>query len=88
MYDTAADVLAEHTTLTYKYLSPYLYDLLDALITAQAAPEEAEQKLSVLATTLAGRLRSLAAKVQECRSVPDQNQLRAALREYESTLEK
>ncbi|XP_052867821.1 tetratricopeptide repeat protein 30 homolog [Anopheles cruzii] len=88
MYDTAADILAEHTHLTYKYLSPYLYDLLDALITAQSTPEEAEQKLGTLANSIGGRLRSLAAKVQECRSATDQNALRVALREYEDALER
>ncbi|XP_035894759.1 tetratricopeptide repeat protein 30 homolog [Anopheles stephensi] len=87
MYDTAADILAEHTHLTYKYLSPYLYDLLDALITAQSTPEEAEQKLGTLASSIGGRLRALAAKVQECRSATDQNALRMALREYEGALE-
>ncbi|XP_058116473.1 tetratricopeptide repeat protein 30 homolog [Anopheles ziemanni] len=87
MYDTAADILAEHTHLTYKYLSPYLYDLLDALITAQSTSEEAEQKLGTLANSIGGRLRALAAKVQECRSATDQNALRMALREYEGALE-
>lgn len=87
MYDAAADILAEHTHLTYKYLSPYLYDLLDAIITAQTSREDAEQKLGVLATSLSGRLRSLAGRVQECRSSSDANALRIALREYESALE-
>lgn len=32
-YDLAADVLAENAHLTYKYLTPYLYDFLEALIT-------------------------------------------------------
>lgn len=110
MYDTAADILAEHAHMTYKYLSPvrelvkvifrkgiyntifftfqYLYDLLDALITAQTSSEEAEQKLGTLATSLAGRLRQMAARVQELRSNPDQNLLRGALRDYEATHDK
>lgn len=112
MYDTAADILAENTHLTYKYLSSvsvwvdskiedgtdfdrisipfiqYVYDLLDALITSQTSPEDAEQKLGILASSLAGRLRTLAAKVQECRTVGDQNALRSSLREYENGLEK
>lgn len=45
MYDTAADILAEHAHLTYKYLSIFLYDLLDAIITVQTSREEADQKL-------------------------------------------
>lgn len=87
MFDTAADILAEHAQLTYKYLSSYLYDLLDALITSQTSQQEAERKLGVLSSNLAGRLRTLSSKVQECRLASDQNALRNALREYESILE-
>lgn len=39
-YDLAADVLAENTHLTYKCLSPYLYDFIDAKITQQTSAEE------------------------------------------------
>jgi len=86
MFDTAADILAEHAQMTYKYLSPFLYDLLDAIITSQTSLEEAEKKLSVLSNNLATRLRTLSAKVQECRMASDQNALRNALREYEEVL--
>lgn len=88
MYDTAADILAENTHLTYKFLSQYLYELLDALITAQTQPELAEKKLGTLASSLAGKLRSTAAKVQESRGTSDQTILRNSLKEYENTLRK
>lgn len=65
-----------------------MYDLLDALITVQTSSEDAEQKLDTLATRLAGRLRSLSAKVQEFRTTSDQVGLRNVLREYETTFEK
>lgn len=65
-----------------------MYDLLDALITVQTSAEEAEQKLGALASRLAAKLRSLSSKVQEHRSMADQNALKNVLREYESTLEK
>ena len=39
-FDLAADVLAENTHLTYKCLSPYLYDFIDAKITQQTSAEE------------------------------------------------
>lgn len=58
------------------------------MITAQTSSEEAEQKLGTLATNLAGRLRQMAARVQELRSNPDQNLLRGALRDYEATHDK
>lgn len=74
--------------INYYLQFQYLYDLLDALITAQTSSEEAEQKLGTLASNLAGKLRQLAAKVQELRSHSDQNLLRAALRDYEATHDK
>ncbi|XP_055389914.1 tetratricopeptide repeat protein 30 homolog [Condylostylus longicornis] len=88
MYDTAADILAENAHLTYKFLSQYLYDLLDALITAQTSTENAEKKLGTLASGLAAKLRTLAAQVQEARGNTDQNVLRNALKEYEEILER
>ena len=36
----AADVMAENTALTFKYLTPDLYEFLDATIMAQTSPEE------------------------------------------------
>lgn len=37
-FDLAADILAENSDLTYKYLRPQEYEFLDALILAQSAP--------------------------------------------------
>uniref|UniRef100_A0A7N6AB73 Tetratricopeptide repeat protein 30 n=1 Tax=Anabas testudineus TaxID=64144 RepID=A0A7N6AB73_ANATE len=42
-FDLAADVLAENAHLTYKFLSPYMYEFLDALLTCQTAPEEVQE---------------------------------------------
>ena len=47
-YDLAADVLAENAHLTYKYLSPYLYDFLEALITQVSCHSCQAVKLSQL----------------------------------------
>lgn len=50
--------------------------------------EAAEKKLGTLASSLAGKLRALAANVQEVRNnATDQNALRTALKNYETTLE-
>ena len=49
-YDLAADVLAENSHLTFQFLSPELYDFLDATLMVQTAPEEVtgqEQPLPV-----------------------------------------
>lgn len=65
-----------------------MFELLDALITAQASVESAEKKLGTLASNLAGKLRALAANVQEVRNnATDQTTLRSALKNYETTLE-
>ena len=39
-FDLAADVLAENSHLTFKCLSPYLFDFIDAKITQQTSPDE------------------------------------------------
>lgn len=87
MYDTAADILAEHAHLTYKYLSTYLYDLLDAIITVQTSREEADQKLDKLSARLTTKLRTLTGKIQESRTSNDDATIKKTLREYEEELE-
>lgn len=87
MYDTAADILAEHAHLTYKYLTTFLYDLLDAIITVQTSREEADQKLGKLSARLTTKLRALMAKIQEHRASNDEVAVKKALREYEEELE-
>lgn len=87
MYDTAADMLAEHAHLTYKYLSTYLYDLLDAIITVQTSREEADQKLGKLSSRCVTRLRSLTTKIQENRTSGNDTVVKNILREYEEELE-
>ena len=47
-FDLAADVMAENTHLTYRYLTPELYEFLDASIMVQTSPEEAFRKYDVL----------------------------------------
>lgn len=38
LYDLAADILAENTHLTFKYLSQELFEFLDATIMVQTSP--------------------------------------------------
>uniref|UniRef100_A0A8K9Y7U1 Tetratricopeptide repeat protein 30 n=1 Tax=Oncorhynchus mykiss TaxID=8022 RepID=A0A8K9Y7U1_ONCMY len=49
-FDLAADVMAENAHLTYKFLTPYLYEFLDAMLTCQTAPEEVTTKLHTMCT--------------------------------------
>lgn len=87
-YDLAADILAENAQFTYKYLTPYQYDFLDAIITSQTSPEEAFQKYEDIASKHAEQLRKLTKVVQESRSQGDNDQVKKAVVEYEEALER
>ncbi|KFM78434.1 Tetratricopeptide repeat protein 30A, partial [Stegodyphus mimosarum] len=87
-YDLAADVLAENAHLTYKYLTPYLYDFLDALITQQTSPEEAYKKFDEMAARHIETLRKLTKQVQEARQNHDEEGVKKAVNECEEALER
>ncbi|KAJ8253972.1 hypothetical protein COCON_G00205840 [Conger conger] len=87
-FDLAADVLAENAHLTYKFLSPYLYEFLDAMITCQTAPEEAFRKFDEIAGKLTEQLRKLTKQVQEARHNRDDEVVKKAVHEYDEALEK
>ncbi|KAI4469041.1 hypothetical protein MML48_2g00017550 [Holotrichia oblita] len=87
-YDLAADVLAENAHLTYKYLTPYLYDFLDAIITQQTSPSEAYQKLDELANRHTEQLRKLTKQVQEHRTNGDTDLVKKTVLEYEACLDR
>lgn len=87
-YDLAADVLAENATLTYKFLSTYMYDFLEAVITRQTSPEEAYRKLDEMATKQTETLRKLTKQVQEARQNHDDDAVKKAVNEYDEALER
>ncbi|KAM6914423.1 intraflagellar transport protein 70A isoform 2-T2 [Lycodopsis pacificus] len=87
-FDLAADVLAENTHLTYKFLSPYMYQFLDALLTCQTAPEEAFRKFDEMNGKLTEQLRKLAKQVQEARLARDDEAQKKSLQENDLMQEK
>ncbi|XP_055008510.1 tetratricopeptide repeat protein 30A isoform X2 [Boleophthalmus pectinirostris] len=87
-FDLAADVLAENAHLTYKFLSPYMYEFLDALLTCQTAPEEAFRKFDEMNGKLTEQLRKVAKQLQEARLARDDEGQKRALQEYDQMLEK
>ncbi|XP_060696350.1 intraflagellar transport protein 70A isoform X2 [Hemiscyllium ocellatum] len=87
-FDLAADVLAENAHLTYKFLTPYLYEFLDAMITCQTAPEEAFRKFDEMAGKLTEQLRKLTKQVQEARHNRDDDAVKKAVNEYDEALER
>ncbi|RWS31044.1 tetratricopeptide repeat protein 30A-like protein [Leptotrombidium deliense] len=86
-YDLAADVMAENAHFTYKYLTPYLYEFLDALITQQTSPEDAYRKFDEMATKHSDALRKLMKKVQDAKQTQNEENVKKAVAEYENTLE-
>lgn len=67
-FELAADLMAENATYTYRYLSPYLYEFLDALITQQTSPEDAYQKFDEIAARHTDSIRKQSKQVQEVKA--------------------
>ncbi|VDM58923.1 unnamed protein product [Angiostrongylus costaricensis] len=86
-YDLAADVLAENTHLTFKYLTQYQYDYLDAVINLQTSPDEAYAKFDAMANDQLNELRNLTKRVQEIRQSNDETAARKAVEAFDETLE-
>ncbi|XP_029599272.1 tetratricopeptide repeat protein 30A isoform X1 [Salmo trutta] len=87
-FDLAADVMAENAHLTYKFLTPYLYEFLDAMLTCQTAPEEAFRKFDEMNAKLTDQLRKLTKQVQEARLARDNEALKKTLQDYDEMVEK
>uniref|UniRef100_A0A3P9J5K1 Tetratricopeptide repeat protein 30 n=1 Tax=Oryzias latipes TaxID=8090 RepID=A0A3P9J5K1_ORYLA len=83
-FDLAADVLAENAHLTYKFLSPYMYEYLDASLTSQTAPEE----VTLTDGKLTEQHRKLTKQVQDARLSRDEEAQKKALQEYDLMVER
>lgn len=87
-FDLAADVMAENAHFTYKYLSPYLYEFLDALITQQTSPEDAYRKFDEMANKHTDMLRKLMKQIQDAKqSNQSEETIKRLTAEYEDTLD-
>lgn len=87
-YDLAADILAENTHLTYKFLSTELFEYLDASIMVQTSPEEAYRKYDDLTNKHIDQLRKLTKSIQDARISRDNDTIKQSLKEYDEALER
>uniref|UniRef100_A0A673ZPA5 Tetratricopeptide repeat protein 30 n=1 Tax=Salmo trutta TaxID=8032 RepID=A0A673ZPA5_SALTR len=94
-FDLAADVMAENAHLTYKFLTPYLYEFLDAMLTCQTAPEEVTTKHDYYTPFTPYHLLPthnlcviFVSKVQEARLARDNEALKKTLQDYDEMVEK
>ena len=73
-------------TIFFRYLSPHLYDFLEALITQQTSPDEAYRKFDAIASKHTEQLRKYTKQVQEARNQHDDEAVKRAINEYEDAL--
>lgn len=87
-YEFAADLMAENTQFTFKFLDKYTYELLDSLITVQTSPEEAYRKLDDILGNYLEQLRKLNKQREELKSKqPENNELDKLNEEFDKTLD-
>ena len=84
----AAGLLAENANLTYKYLSPELYEYLEASVMVPISPEEAYRKFDELANKHVDRLRKMTKQIQDSRISRDNEAIKTNLKLYDEELEK
>lgn len=87
-YDIAAGLLAENSSLTYKYLSQEQYDYLDACIMVPTSIEEAYRKFDELSAKYTEKLRRHTKQIQDARLARDNDSIKASLKSYDEELEK
>ena len=85
-FDLAADVLAENAHLTYRYLSQYSYDYLDALISQQSSLDEAYQKFDAMGNDMMNNLTKIKEKIDEYEE--DEEKLAVTLEERSQLMER
>uniref|UniRef100_A0A915PTD2 Tetratricopeptide repeat protein 30 homolog n=1 Tax=Setaria digitata TaxID=48799 RepID=A0A915PTD2_9BILA len=85
-YDIAADVLAENAHLANKYLTPYLYDYLDAVITQQTAPMDAYNKFEIISNKQINELRKLSKRINEFRQENNELAMKKAVEAYDDIM--
>ncbi|KAH8861620.1 Tetratricopeptide repeat protein [Schistosoma japonicum] len=86
-YDLAADVLAENATLAYEYLSPDLFNFIEAVILRQTSPQDAFSRLDQMAIKQTDQLRRLTKAIQEARQNQNDELVRQTVHEYDVALE-
>lgn len=87
-YDLAAELLAENTNLTYRYLSQEQYEYLDACIMVPTSIEEAYRKFDELSAKYIEKLRKYTKQIQDARLSRDNEAIKSNLKLYDEELEK
>jgi tetratricopeptide repeat protein 30 len=88
-YSFVADVLAENAHLTYKYLTPFEYEFLEAKIIEQTSPAAAFTRFEEMASKQIENLRKLAKDVLNVRKNNNENSemVKKIVQEFDDNLE-
>ncbi|OAF66508.1 TPR repeat protein 30 [Intoshia linei] len=86
-YELAADMIGENSHQLQKYLTPFLNEFLEAVISKQTSPEEAYKKLDYLSNKQIEKLRKIRENIQLSRDRNNECQINCNIVEYKSTME-
>jgi tetratricopeptide repeat protein 30 len=87
-YDLAADILAENSELTIKYITNDDYEYLEALIFQNSNPDETAKRLEQLGSKHLENLKRITKQIKESKNESDNKGLKNSLKEYDDSLEK
>jgi len=87
-FDLAADVLAENSELTFKFINPQDFEYIDALIFQNASLEDTVKRFDELGKKHLDNLKRITRMIKEAQNDKDNALLQKTLKEYDETLER
>ena len=86
-YDLAADILAENTEFTYKYLNDEDFEYIEALIFQNASLEDTAKKFEELGMRHLENLRRITKQIKEAQREKNNASLQKTLKQYDDNLQ-
>lgn len=87
-FDLAADVLAENSELTFKFINPNDFEYIDALIFQNASLEDTIKRFEELGRKHLDSLKRVTRQIKEAQNDKDNALLQKTLKEYDENLER
>ena len=87
-FDLAADVLAENSDLTFKYINQDDFEYIEAVIFQNTNTDETAKKLERLGTKHVEELRRITRAIKDAQWEKDDDALKKTLKDYDDSLEK
>ena len=87
-FDLAADVLAQNSDLTFRYVSAADYEYLETLIFQNASKQEAAKKFAGIGASHLDTLKKVTSRIKNAQVDKNDAELQKALKQYDQCLEK